>query len=68
MTNPNQVDDEKLFQGLFLFFNLHLFGFLPRHKRSKEHFLDKILQASNRYHTTYNTDLEQRNVEGVELQ
>ena len=67
MTNPHQVDDEKLFQGLFLFFNLYLFGFRPRQMRSKELFLDKILQASNRYHTSCNTDVEQRNVERVEL-
>ena len=43
MTNPHQVDDEKLFQDLFLLFNLHLSGFRAHHKWSKEHFFDKSL-------------------------
>ena len=62
MTNPHQVD-EKMFQDLFLFFIRHLFGFRPHHKRPKEHFLERSTDnRSNRYDTSCNTNVEQRNV------
>ena len=67
VTNPHQVDDEKLFQDLFLSFNLHLSGFRPHHKRSKEHFFDKSLDKLQTVITQLATHVEQRNVERVEL-
>ena len=63
--NPHQVD-EKLFQDLFLFFILCLFGSLPHHKRPKKHFPNRPADGlSNRYDTSCNTHAAQGNVAGI---